>query len=116
MSWSTDLSYEAAAQAESTDSLIEYLAEHYPDLKVPHEPLESWVRSAIAEDVEKLGLVMPYCESREEVISFFWESRGMVLRGYEELNQALEEDWEAFAFYRPLFPEVESDAALALAA
>ena len=112
MSWNIENIEAQKPNALCPEETLSHLAEHYPHLQACTESLEDWVRAALRDDADLLGLVLPFLGTREEVLTYYWGTRRLVRESIDELNASLEDDWEALEGYRPLFPEYQDDVAL----
>ena len=112
MSWNTENTEINLSNTHGLEATLLHLAEHYPHLQDTTTDLEDWVREALREDASQLGLELSYMGSREEALSFFWETRRLIRESIDQLNASLEDDWAALEGYRPLFPEYEAEATL----
>ena len=109
MSWNIENSELQKPHELCPEETLSHLAEHYPHLQASTESLEGWVRAALRDDADLIGLVLPYLGTREELLTYYWGSRRLVRESYDELNASLEDDWDALEDFRPLFPEYQDD-------
>ena len=116
MSWNTAIDTESSCHSESIQEIVAYLEAHYSHLKPKDRDTIGWVEAALLEDRDAVGLSVGAYTSEEELVSLFWQSRRWVRDGYELLNDSLQDEWDAFEELRPLFPEVQDDISLPLAA
>ena len=112
MSWNIENIELQKPQELCPEETLSHLAEHYPHLQAWTEGLEDWVRAALRDDADLIGLVLPFFGTREELLTYYWNSRRLVRESYDELNASLEDDWDALEGFRPLYPEYQDDVAL----
>ena len=116
MSWNTEIDTEHSFHSESSQEIVAHLEAHYSHLKPKDRDTIGWVEAALLEDRDAVGLSVGAYTSEEELVSLFWQSRRWVRDGYELLNDSLQDEWDAYEELRPLFPEVQDDISLPLAA
>ena len=78
MSWNIENSELQKPNELCPEVTLSHLAEHYPHLQACTESLEDWVRAALRDDAELMGLVLPFLGTREELLNYYWGSRRLV--------------------------------------
>ena len=115
MTWTTKDN--DACHPQTLETLKRYLESHYSALGDAAASLDSWTCLALKEDEATLGLHLPYLDTAQERITFFWATRAWVESALELLDDSLEDDWMEVEHLRPFFPEISDNTeAFSLAA